>query len=639
MKMLRLRDAVYYSKERVSVDSLSLDTYLTTDNLLQNKKGKEKASSLPPSGKTFPSYDYDSILIGNIRPYLKKIWLANDSGAHSADVLNLITKAGFDPKFVYYNCLQDAFFDHMMSGSKGSKMPRGDKNQILEFPIPNFSKTKQKSIGRFLFNLDQKIELNNQINAELEAMAKLVYDYWFVQFDFPDKNGKPYKASGGKMIYNEELKREIPEGWDDGIFEDIAQIIGGSTPSKADPANFTDGNGTPWITPRDLSNNKGKKYITRGEFDVTEQGIKKASLKLMPAGTILLSSRAPIGYMAIARETVTTNQGFKSFVPKSYFTTEFLYYQIKNKIPLIEARSSGSTFKEVSASTLKTVSIILPPVEIIEEYQNIAKPIFEKQNVLEQQNQELASLRDWLLPMLMNGQVTVGKLNSKLKKKVTSYGEMGDELRRVAEDEAEYSDSLFGEEGLVLNYDYELVTVVLLTEKHLGLNYGRKYFHKMFSNMQFLASLPKINKLNFIEHGWGMFSKSLAKSIDKEVYIHTSKLDNGHKVYKVKSTCYKEVTSWINNSQNKPFVDEVNEMLSIYKQPLIDCSMDRIELLNTVLECIKVLGTYEFPKIYAKMKTWKMNDGLHKFKSDKFRPEETMHMVALVRGTKMELED
>ena len=242
----------------------------------------------------------------------------------------------------------------------------------LEIEVPNLG--VQKSIAKILFSIDSKIELNNRINAELEAMAKTVYDYWFVQFDFPDKNGKPYKTSGGKMVWNEELKREIPEGWESGELNKIGDIIGGSTPSKAIKENFCIGNGIPWITPKDLSIHKGKKYITRGELNVTESGLKSASLKIMPAGTVLLSSRAPIGYLAISRSNVTTNQGFKSFVPNSRFSTEFIFYTIKNLIPEIEANSSGSTFQEVSTSTLGSIKTVLPTNDILNIFDKKLNP-------------------------------------------------------------------------------------------------------------------------------------------------------------------------------------------------------------------------------------------------------------------------
>lgn len=264
----------------------------------------------------------------------------------------------------------------------------------------------QKRIAAVLSTIDAKIELNNRINAELEAVAKTLYDYWFVQFDFPDKSGKPYKTSGGKMVWNKELKREIPEGWDCGSLSDLGNIVGGSTPSTDDPDNFA-ADGTPWITPKDLSNSNSYKFISRGELGVTAQGIKSASLKACPNGTVLLSSRAPIGYMSIARNPVTTNQGFKSFIPHKDYPSQFIYYTIKNSMKTIVQYASGSTFKEISGSVLKTVKICLPKGAVVYSYTQTVSSIFERQDLLEQENQHLSSLRDWLLPMLMNGQVKV----------------------------------------------------------------------------------------------------------------------------------------------------------------------------------------------------------------------------------------
>ena len=256
--------------------------------------------------------------------------------------------------------------------------------------------------------IDSKIEINNQINTELEAMAKMLYDYWFVQFDFPDADGKPYKSSGGKMVYNKTLEREIPEGWENGSLNDIGQIVGGSTPSTSECSNFAD-IATPWITPNDLSKNQGNKFISRGAQDVTADGIRSASLKTYPTGTVLLSSRAPIGYMAIAQNPLTTNQGFKSFIPNKGYSTEFVYYSVRNSLKTIEQYSSGSTFKEISGSVLKTVKTILPESKVVDDYTAKVADIFARQNNLELENQQLSSLRDWLLPMLMNGQVTVNQ--------------------------------------------------------------------------------------------------------------------------------------------------------------------------------------------------------------------------------------
>ena len=321
-------------------------------------------------------------------------------------------------KWLYYflkSPIAKRIIKNQMSGAVQKFLGLGT---LRAFPIPEIVSDRLPGI-ELLHNLDAKIELNNRINTELEGMAKVLYDYWFVQFDFPmtaaqaaalgkpHLAGHPYRASGGKMIHNETLKRDIPEGWTDGSLEKLGKIIGGSTPSTEVPEYFST-EGTPWITPKDLSDNIGNRFIQRGAMGVTEKGIKAASLKLLPAGTVLMSSRAPIGYLAVARNPVTTNQGFKSFVPENEFTTDYIYFTLKHFMKLIQANASGSTFKEISGGTLKAVKIHLPPDELVKKFTEFSSSLSSQQSVFEQQNQELTQLRDWLLPMLMNGQVTVG---------------------------------------------------------------------------------------------------------------------------------------------------------------------------------------------------------------------------------------
>jgi len=316
----------------------------------------------------------------------------------------LTTKEGYDIDFIYYALKLEL--------KRLKEKSQGSQTKFLTMPIlkgiclRNLGFEHQQKIASVLSALDAKIECNNRINAELEAMAKTLYDYWFVQFNFPDHNGQPYKSSGGKMVYNPTLKRQIPEGWRDGTLDNLGQISGGSTPSTKNPQNFTT-NGTPWITPKDLSDNQGNKFISRGAQGVSDEGIKDACLKLYPTGTVLLSSRAPVGYMAIAQGELTTNQGFKSFVPTSGYSTPFIYYTVKNSLKAITQYASGSTFIEISGAVLKTVKIYLPDSENVQRYTHAVESIFKRQNLLEKENQHLTQLRDWLLPMLMNGQVRV----------------------------------------------------------------------------------------------------------------------------------------------------------------------------------------------------------------------------------------
>ena len=180
-------------------------------------------------------------------------------------------------------------------------------------------------------------------------MAKQLYDYWFVQFDFPNEEGKPYKSSGGAMVYNERLKREVPIGWEVENLIDFAEIKNGATPSTADEANYS--GDIVWITPKDLSDQQSK-FVYQGERNITKQGFDSCSTSMLPTNSVLMSSRAPIGLVSIAKHEVCTNQGFKSFIPKNTSDSIYLYYYIKHHIKQIEQLGTGTTFKEVSRDDL-----------------------------------------------------------------------------------------------------------------------------------------------------------------------------------------------------------------------------------------------------------------------------------------------
>jgi len=184
--------------------------------------------------------------------------------------------------------------------------------------------------------------------------------------------------------------------------------VGGSTPSKSKPEYYTE-KGIAWITPKDLSINKSK-FVSRGENDITELGLKNSSASIMPEGTVLFSSRAPIGYIAIASGEVTTNQGFKSVVPNPEIGTAFVYFFLKQNLPVIEGMASGSTFKEVSGSTMKNIPATIPDAETIKKFNEFCLPVFEQQRILEAQNQSLVSLRDSLLPKLMSGEIDLSEI-------------------------------------------------------------------------------------------------------------------------------------------------------------------------------------------------------------------------------------
>ena len=403
MQMAKLSSIAYYVTDKISSNDISLVEYVTTDCILQNKKGRGIATNLPPQPCSLIRYKRGDVLIANIRPYLKKVWFADIDGGASPDVLVFRAKDGHSPSFLYAVLLQDSFFDYVMQGTKGSKMPRGDKEQILRYEMPTFS-SLEESIGTFFLNLDSKIRLNEQINQNLEAMAKQLYHYWFVQFDFPDENGRPYKSSGGEMVWNEKLKRDIPISWETKLIDDVAEIYNGSTPSTINELNY--GGDIVWITPKDLSDQK-QKFVYKGERNISQVGYDSCSTHLLPSNTILMSSRAPIGLLAIAKTELCTNQGFKSFVPKSGNTAIYLYYYLQYHIRQIEQLGTGTTFKEVSREDILKFPMLKPSDNVLNLWEEMVSALNDRQLEIQKENESLTKQRDELLPLLMNGQVSV----------------------------------------------------------------------------------------------------------------------------------------------------------------------------------------------------------------------------------------
>ena len=282
---------------------------------------------------------------------------------------------GNDAEFIYY-------FLKTLEWSKftsASAVPGINRNTVHKETVSLPDIETQRRIASTLSMLDEKIKTNTEINDNLEQQAQSYFQELFVDNADPE--------------------------WAIGTISDLGTVVGGSTPSKAKPEYYTE-SGIAWITPKDLSINKSK-FVSHGENDITELGLKNSSAAIMPEGTVLFSSRAPIGYIAIAAGEVTTNQGFKSVVPKPEIGTPFVYFFLKNTLPVIEGMASGSTFKEVSGSTMKNVPAVIPDAETLAKFSDFCAPIFAQQRILEEQNQSLATLRDNLLPKLMSGEIDV----------------------------------------------------------------------------------------------------------------------------------------------------------------------------------------------------------------------------------------
>jgi len=304
-------------------------------------------------------------------------------GFGSTEYIVFRAKDGIDEDFIYYLVCSPLVREpaiKSMVGSSGRQRVQTDVVQNLEIMVPDYE--EQKQISGILKSLDDKIVANTEINKNLERQAEALFYSLFVE------NVNPI--------------------WKDGVLSDLGTVVAGGTPSKTKPEYYSE-KGIAWITPKDLSLNKSK-FISHGKIDISELGFSKSSAIKMPTGTVLFSSRAPIGYIAIAANEVTTNQGFKSIVPNENVGTAFMYYLLKFLLPTIEGIASGSTFKEISGAGMKSVPVVIPDNETIDKFNAFCTPIFQQQEVLEAENSRLVDIRDALLLKLMVGELDVSDI-------------------------------------------------------------------------------------------------------------------------------------------------------------------------------------------------------------------------------------
>ena len=412
MKVLKIKDIVRtisithkFDKDKlIAINTSDVENGIMHDGTLtaiEDLKGQFK--------KTVQKGD---ILFSEIRPANRRFALVTkDDCADYVVSTKLMVLRKYnnevDLRYFYYCLTNQPFLDMLQRKAENriGSFPQITFDLLSEYAFPVPSLSEQEKIANIIFSLDHKIELNKQINDNLEAMAKQLYNYWFVQFDFPNEEGKPYKSSGGAMVYNERLKREVPIGWEVENLIDFAEIKNGATPSTADEANY--GGDIVWITPKDLSDQQSK-FVYQGERNITKQGFDSCSTSMLPANSVLMSSRAPIGLVSIAKHEVCTNQGFKSFIPKNISDSIYLYYYIKHHIKQIEQIGTGTTFKEVSRDDLCKFPILtIGAKDIYVQWIELQNGIADKQLALTKEIAALTKQRDELLPLLMNGQATV----------------------------------------------------------------------------------------------------------------------------------------------------------------------------------------------------------------------------------------
>ena len=378
--------------------------------------------SLPSfdEGKTFEVLDgadiqsnkYDvpnkCILFNKLNVRFKRVWRIDSHDENkiaSTEFLPLVVDEDVvDFQYCYYLLISDKITNYLCgqnTNTSGSHK-RIDPDNFLNIEIKLPKMSIQRQVGKTLSALDRKIVLNKQINDNLEAMAKQLYDYWFVQFDFPNEEGKPYKSSGGAMVWNEKLKREIPEGWYAENICKIANILSGGTPSKAVDEYWNNGT-IPFFGPTDCN---GSVFQIKTADHITQKGLEHCASSLFEEGIVIITARGSIGKLVIVGTPMAMNQSCYALQSKEG-EYEYLYFLTTQLIDCLKAKGSGSVFKSIIASDIEHSTLCVATENVVSDFCKKVKPLFEKLKANTIEIAKLTKQRDELLPLLMNGQATV----------------------------------------------------------------------------------------------------------------------------------------------------------------------------------------------------------------------------------------
>ena len=380
----KLSDICCFRKGKVEVENLNTKNYISTENMLPNKSGITEATSLPKVSST-QEYKNGDVLVSNIRPYFKKIWQARYDGGCSNDVLVFVPKSTTDRDFLYYLLADDDFFTYSMATSKGTKMPRGDKTSIMQYEVPMVDFCTQKKIASVLKSLDEKIELNNAINENLEQQAQALFKSWFLNYE-------PWEGMA-------------PNSWLHGKLGDYANIKRGGSPRPIQ--EYLSDSGLRWLKISDVTGLQTP-FIIDIKDHIIEEGLKKTAF--LKAGSLVLSNSATPGIPKILDVDSCIHDGWLYF-PESKFSNKYLYLYFKYIRQQLVNLSNGSVFNNLKTDILKGYPTILPDEETLQRFDGIIKPMFLQMQNLTRESHDLMDLRDTILPRLMSGELDVSNLD------------------------------------------------------------------------------------------------------------------------------------------------------------------------------------------------------------------------------------
>ena len=373
-----LGDICHYVTEKIAVGEVALQDYVSTENLIADKKGLSLATNLPQVGKV-TKYQAGDVLVSNIRPYFKKIWLANREGGASNDVLVFRPKTeDVANRYLFYIIANDKFFDYSTASSSGSKMPRGDKAQIMKYPVHLPNLETQKKIADILGTIDEKIELNRQMNETLEQMGQALFRHYFI--DNPEA-----------------------EKWEDGVVSDLITIYSGYAFKRTD---FDPDGKYGLVT---IKNVQDGNFMSECSDHLSDIPAKTPDYAFLKTGDILLSLTGNVGRVCIVHgENLLLNQRVAKLVgadgKQSFAYFMFRQEEFKNKLI---SMSRGTAQLNLSPIETKKLKMKLPPKELLSQYHEQAEPLFEAITANYTEIQTLTTLRDTLLPRLISGKVKI----------------------------------------------------------------------------------------------------------------------------------------------------------------------------------------------------------------------------------------
>jgi type I restriction enzyme S subunit len=342
------------------------------------------------------------ILFGKLRPYFRKVIRPDFDGVCSTDILVIDSKKGYDNGYLFYFFANNEMIEEATRSSEGTRMPRASWKYLSQLKKPFPSLPEQRAIAEILSSLDDKIKLNRRMNATLEHIAQAIFKRWFIDFEFPDENGQPYKSSGGEMVESE--LGEIPRGWEVKELKNFGNIICGKTPSKKIHDYYEDGT-ISFIKIPDMRN---KIFPIDTEDKLSKKGAEAIYKKKVPANSVCVSCIATVGLVCLTNEEAYTNQQINSIIPVSSVSPYYLYFAMKELYEKLHLwASGGSATLNLNTKQFSGIKIVMPPADVMVKFDDQNDSIFKKTLCNSVESKVLSQTRDLLLPRLMSGKIRI----------------------------------------------------------------------------------------------------------------------------------------------------------------------------------------------------------------------------------------